>query len=141
MEINKYKPLIGMSKDGYPKDCGVLQIFWQNSDTNKNYSTGLNGEYNLKLLDLKLIGGVSNGEYFIQMISSTVKLDRGNLNDNYKFQHISGQNTVANPIMFYDCSVKNWIDIDFATIGGVGANNNTLPPSYNIILTFEYERL
>lgn len=119
-------------------DVGVLQIYWQSSDTNKNYSTGLNGEYDLKLLDLKLIGGAANTEYFLQMISSTIRLDRGNLNDNYKFHHISGQNTVANPIMFYDNVIKNWVDIDFQQLGSVGGN---LPAAYNIILTFQYERL
>lgn len=131
--MDKYKPLVSMKKD-----TGILQIFFQSADTVKQYSTALNGEYNLKLLDLKFIGGALNAEYFIQMNSSTIRLDKGNLNDNFKFQHINGQNTVSNPIMFYDCVVKNWIDIDFTSLGSVGT---ALPANYNIILTFEYERL
>jgi hypothetical protein len=133
--MDKYKPLVGMKKD-----CGILQIFFQSTDTNKNYSTALNGEYNLKLLDLKVItSGAAGQEYFVQMSSSTIRNDKANLNDNFKFHHLNGQNTIPNPIMFYDCVVKNWIDISFSQLGSVGTDINTT--TYNILLTFEYERL
>ena len=133
--MDGYKPLIGQKKD-----VGILQIFWQSTDTNKNYATNMNGDYNLKLIDLKLISsGAAGSEYFVQMLSSTIRLDKANLNDNFKFQHINEQNTISNPVMFYQCSVKNWIDIDFTTLGSVGSVVTAFP--YNIILTFEYERL
>jgi hypothetical protein len=44
-----HKPLIGTKKD-----VGNFQIFFQSTDTNKQYSTALNGTYNLKLIDLHL---------------------------------------------------------------------------------------
>lgn len=124
---------------GQKRDIGTLQIFWQSSDTLRNYSTGMNGEYDLKLLDIKFIGdGGANKEYFLQMISSTIKNDRANLNDNFKFHHINGQSSISNPVVFHDCVIKNWVDIDFVELGSVG---DPLPANYNLILTFEYERL
>jgi hypothetical protein len=135
--MDKYKPLIGNKKD-----CGILQIFYQSVDAVKNYPTALNGEYNLKLVDLKVIvagAGALNSEYFIQLLSSTLRTDKSNLNDNFKFMHRNGTAEITSPLMFNDVNIKNWVDLDFVSLGVVGAVLNA--HAHNILLTFEYEKL
>lgn len=133
--MDKHKALIGTKKD-----CGNLQVFYQSTDTVKQYQTTLNGEYNLKLVDLKVISAAAAGTVFsVQIISNTLKCDRGNTNDNYKFVYRDGCNELPSPIMFYDIPVRGWFDLDFLQLGAIGTNINA--SAYNILLTFEYERL
>jgi len=141
MNINKNnisppKQLIG----GERRDTGTLQIFFQSTDTKKQYSTGLNGTYNLTLLDLKVISsGASGDEYCIEMLSDTLKVDRGNINDNFKFVHRNGTPETPNPIKFRQLEVRNFVDLDFQQLGSVQDNINA--QAYNVLLTIEYERL
>jgi hypothetical protein len=132
--MDGYKPLIGQKKD-----IGTLQIFYQSSDAVKQYATNLNGEYNLRLVDLKFIGdGAAGSNYAFEVSSSSLRLGQSNVNNTFKFVYRDGVNEISNPIPFYDISIKNWLDINFIRLGSVGS---ALPANFNIILTFEYERL
>lgn len=139
--ISAPKQLIG----GERRDKGVLQIFYQSTDPEpagqgSKYSTGLNGMYNMKLLDLKTIttAGVGSG-YVIQMISDTFKIDRGNINTQFKFIYKAGVPEIPNPIEFRQTQINNNIELSFLQLGVIGQNINAAP--YNILLTFEYEKL
>jgi hypothetical protein len=133
---NFAKPLIG----GEKREEGILQIWFQSTDTVKRYSTGLGGYYDLTLLDIKVISASASAEeYAVQIISDTLRLDRGNLNDNIKFVHRNGAPELPNPIKLRQADVKNWIDVDFQQIGSVQDNING--SAYNVLLTIGYEKL
>jgi hypothetical protein len=139
IDINKISPpkqLIG----GERRDKGVLQIFFQSTDSPHLYSTGLQGVYNMKLTDFKLIPSVS-ASYAIQMLSDTFRVDRGNINDNFKISYRTGTNEVPNPVYFYQMNMNNFVSIDFIQLGTIGADINGVGSTYNAILTFEYEKL
>jgi hypothetical protein len=138
--ISAPKQLIG----GERRDKGVLQIFFQSTDAvayqGARYPTGLNGVYDLKLLDLKVISAAAAGtEFCVEMLSDTFRLDRGNTNDNFKFMHRNGAPEVPNPVKFRQAEVRNWVNIDFQQFGLVGGNIDSA--AYNILLTIEYEKL
>ena len=138
--ITAPKQLIG----GERRDKGILQIFFQSTDTvayqGARYATGLNGTYELTLLDLKLISAAATAEeYCIEMISDTFRIDKGNLNDNFKFIHRNGAPEVPNPIKLRQVEVRNWVQLDFQQLGSV--QDNVDSNAYNILLTIEYEKL
>jgi hypothetical protein len=135
--MNTYpKPLIG----GEKRDSGILQIFTQSTDSPKIYSTGLGGTYDLTLQDIKVIhAGATAEEYAVQIISDTLRLDRGNGNDNVKFIHRNGAPEIQQSIKLRQADVKNWVSIDYQQLGSVGDNIND--NSYNVLLTIAYEKL
>ena len=133
-------------------DEGILQIFCQSTDTIRQYHSGLNGIYDLKLLDIKLISGaVAGAEFAIQIISDTLKIDRGALNgstagviqstnnDNVKFFHRNGAPEIPNPLKLRQQTVRGWVDIDFQQLGTEGTDINA--STWAILLTLEYKRL
>lgn len=135
--ISGPKQLIG----GERRDKGTLQIFYKSTDTQPpRYATGLNGTYDLTLLDLKIISDAQNAEeYCVEMLSDTFRIDRGNLNDNFKFIYRNGELIVPNPVKFRQAEVRNFVEVDFQQLGTVQDNINA--HDYNIILTIEYEKL
>lgn len=134
--ISAPKQLIG----GERRDNGLLQIFFQSTDAPKQYSTGLNGTYNLTLLDLKVVSAAAAGdEYAVQMISDTFHINNGNTNTNFKFIHRNGCPEIPNPIKLRQAEVRNFIDLDFVRLGIVQDDINA--QAYNVLLTIEYERL
>ena len=133
---NFAKPLIG----GERKEHGILQIFTQSTDSPKIYSTGLGGTYDLTLQDIKVVSaGVAGEEYAVQIISDTLRLDRGNGNDNIKFIHRNGAPEIQQSIKLRQADVKNWISIEYERIGSVQDNINAA--AYNVLLTIAYEKL
>lgn len=133
-------------------DEGILQIFCQSTDTYRQYHSGLNGSYDLKLLDIKVISGaVAGSEFAIQIVSDTLKIDRGALNastsaipqstnnDNVKFFHRNGAPEIPNAIKLRQQNIRGWIDIDFAMLGTSGTDINS--STWSILLTLEYKRL
>ena len=119
---------------------GTLQLFCQSADTVKVYSTGLSGTYNLKLINAELIhSGPNSSEFAFQIISDTFRLAYGNTNNNIKLMHDRASSSVPNPIPLYQVDIKNHVAVDFLRLGAVGTDINTV--TYNIILTFEYEKL
>lgn len=133
---NFAKPLIG----GERRDKGILQLWFQSTDTVKQYSTGLGGTFDLTLLDIKVISSAATAEeYAVQIISDTLRLDRGNLNDNIKFIHRNGAPELPNPIKLRQADIKNWINLDFQRLGSVQDNING--NDYNVLLTIAYEKL
>ena len=133
---NFAKPLIG----GEKRDSGILQIFTQSTDSPKIYSTGLGGTYDLTLQDIKVISAAATAEeYAVQIISDTLRLDRGNGNDNIKFIHRNGASELPYPIKLRQADVKNWVSIDYQRLGSVQDNIND--NSYNVLLTIAYEKL
>ena len=134
--ITKPKQLIG----GERRDKGVLQIFFQSTDSPKQYSTGLHGTYDLKLLDLKVISaGANSQEYAVEMLSDTFSINNGNTNTNFKFIHRNGCPEVPNPVLFRQAEVRNFVDIDFNRLGSV--KDDIDGAAYNVLLTIQYERL
>ena len=138
--ISAPKQLIG----GERRDKGVLQIFYQSTDPEpagqgSKYSIGLNGMYDMKLLDLKIIAGTIGAGLAVQMISDTFKIDRGNQNDQFKFIYKGGVPEIPSPIQFRQVQINNWVELSFIQLGLIGTNINTQP--YNILMTFEYEKL
>ena len=138
--ITKPKQLIG----GERRDKGVLQIFFQSTDNSFNqltrYSTGLNGVYDLTLLDLKVISASATAEeYAVEMLSDTFTINNGNTNTNFKFIHRNGCPEVPNPVLFRQAEVRNFVSLGFNRIGSVQDNINA--GNYNILLTIEYEKL
>jgi len=134
--ISKPKQLIG----GERRDKGTLQIFFQSTDSPKQYSTGLHGTYDLKLLDLKVISaGANSQEYAVEMLSDTFSINNGNKNTNFKFIHRNGCPEVPNPVLFRQADVRNFVDIDFNRLGSV--KDDIDGAAYNVLLTIEYERL
>lgn len=134
--ITKPKQLIG----GERRDKGVLQIFFQSTDSPKRYSTGLNGTYDLTLLDLKVITAAASAEeYCVEMLSDTLHINNGNTNTNFKFMHRNGCPEVPNPVRFRQAEVRNFVDIDFNRLGSV--QDDIDGNAYNVLLTIEYERL
>lgn len=134
--ISKPKQLIG----GERRDKGTLQIFFQSTDSPKQYSTGLHGTYDLKLLDLKVISaGANSQEYAVEMLSDTFSINNGNTNTNFKFIHRNGCPEVPNPVLFRQADVRNFVDIDFNRLGSV--KDDIDGAAYNVLLTIEYERL
>jgi hypothetical protein len=138
---NFTKPLIG----GEKRDSGVLQIFTQSTDSPKIYSTGLGGTYDLTLTDIILIhSGDLGKEYALQIISDTLRLDRGNGNDNIKFiSKDYGANNLSFPIKLRQAELRNWVSVSFQQIGTVGLdiNDPNDATDYNVILTIAYEKL
>jgi len=121
-------------------DRGTLQLFCQSADTVKVYSTGLSGTYNLKLIDVELIhSGLATAEFAFQIISDTFRLAYGNTNNNIKLVHDLHSSMIPNPIPLYQVDIKNHVAVQFLRLGAVGTDINTV--TYNIILTFEYEKL
>jgi hypothetical protein len=138
--ITAPKQLIG----GERRDKGVLQIFFQSTDNSFNqltrYSTGLNGVYDLTLLDLKVIHSAAAAEeYAVEMLSDTFTINNGNTNTNFKFIHRNGCPEVPNPVLFRQAEVRNFVSLGFQQIGSVQDNINS--DDYNILLTIEYEKL
>jgi len=134
--ISKPKQLIG----GERREKGVLQIFFQSTDSPKQYSTGLHGTYDLKLLDLKVISaGANSQEYAVEMLSDTFSINNGNTNTNFKFIHRNGCPEVPNPVLFRQAEVRNFVDIDFNRLGSV--KDDIDGAAYNVLLTIQYERL
>ena len=142
------KQLIG----GERRDKGLLQIFFQSTDTQPanqgaKFSTGLNGVYDLRLMDIKVISSAAAGsEFAVQLVSDTLKLDRGSalassqyFNDTVKFVHWNGAPEIPSPILLRQMEIKNWIDMEFIQLGTIGADINSA--NYNVLLTIEYERL
>ena len=123
------------------KDKGTFQLFTQSTDTNKRYATGLSGVYDIKITDIKLIhnGGVGN-EYAFQIISDTFRISLGNVNDNIKVVHRNGANEVPYPIKLYQLNINNYVSCEFQQLGSVG-NNINVGGNYNVVITFEYEKL
>lgn len=139
-QLSYPKQLIG----GERRDKGVLQIFFQSTDTlayqGARYATGLNGTYDLTLLDLKVISAAATAEeYAVEMLSDTLRIEKGNTNDNFKFVHRNGCPEVPNPIKFRQATVNNWITLDFQQFGSVQDNIDS--NAYNVLLTIEYEKL
>lgn len=142
---NIYKKLV--SNNGC--DEGILQILTQSIDTVKQYQSGLNGEYDLKLLDIKVISAAAAGSEFpIQIISNTLRIDRGaineltnalNNNDNIKFFHRNGCPEITQPIKLRQQTVRGWIDINYLKLGSGGDDIND--NEWMILLTIEYKRL
>jgi len=145
---NIYKKLISNNAC----DEGVLQIFTQSTDTIRQYHSGLNGSYDLKLLDIKVISGaIAGSEFAIQIISDTLRIDRGALNggqtaiiqstnnDNVKFFHRNGSPEIPSPIKLRQQTIRGWIDIDFQQLGTGGTDINA--STWSILLTIEYKRL
>jgi hypothetical protein len=119
---------------------GTLQLFCQSADTVKVYSTGLSGTYNLKLINSVLIhSGVATLEFAFQIISDTFRLAYGNTNNNIKLVHERETGMIPTPIPLYQVDIKNHVAVDFQQLGSVGTDINTV--TYNIVLTFEYEKL
>jgi len=134
--ISKPKQLIG----GERREKGVLQIFFQSTDSPKRYSTGLHGTYDLTLLDLKVISaGANSQEYAVEMLSDTFSINNGNTNTNFKFIHRNGCPEVPNPVLFRQAEVRNFVDIDFNRLGSV--KDDIDGAAYNVLLTIQYERL
>jgi hypothetical protein len=123
------------------KDKGTFQLFTQSTDTNKTYATGLSGVYDIKITDIKLIhAGGGSTEYAVQIISDTLRLSLGNVNDNVKFFHRNGTSEVPNPIKLYQLNINNYVSCSFLQLGSVGTDINT-GGAYNVVITFEYEKL
>ena len=144
--ITKPKQLIG----GDRRDKGVLQISYQSTDPESpgqgsKYSTGLNGTYDLTLLDLKVISAaVAESEFSVQIVSDTLKTERGagsgaGTNDNVKFMHRNGTSEIPNPLKLRQIDIRNWIELSFLQLGTIGVDINAA--AFNILLTLEYERL
>lgn len=134
--ISNPKQLIG----GERRDKGTLQIFFQSTDSPKQYSTGLHGTYDLKLLDLKVISaGANSQEYAVQMLSDTFSINNGNTNSNFKFIHRNGCPEVPSPVLFRQAEVRNFVDVDFNRLGSV--KDDIDGAAYNVLLTIQYERL
>lgn len=136
-QLSYPKQLIG----GERREKGTLQIFYKSTDTQPpRYSTGLNGTYDLTLLDLKVISSAATAEeYCVEMLSDTFRIDRGNLNDNFKFVHRNGAPELPNPVKFRQATINNYVEVDFQQLGTIQDNINA--NDYYILLTFEYERL
>jgi len=133
---NFTKPLIG----GEKREKGILQIFYQSTDSPKVYSTGLGGTYDLTLQDIKVVSAAAAGdEYAIQIISDTLRLDKANLNDNIKFVSRGGANEIPSPIKLRQADVKNFVSLDFLRLGSVQDDINA--QAFNVILTISYEKL
>lgn len=123
------------------KDKGTFQLFTQSTDVSKIYPTGLSGVYNIKITDIKLIhAGAGANDYAVQIISDTLRLSLGNGNDNIKFVHSNGGVEMPNPIKLYQLNINNYVSCEFLQLGSVGSDINT-GGNYNIIITFEYEKL
>ena len=133
---NFTKPLIG----GEKREKGILQIFFSSTDSPKVYSTGLGGTYDLTIQDIKVISaGPATDEYAVQIISDTLRLDRGNTNDNVKFVHRNGCPEIPSPIKLRQADVKNFLSLSFLQSGSVGEDINAA--AYNVLLTIAYEKL
>jgi hypothetical protein len=123
------------------KDKGTFQLFTQSTDSVKTYATGLSGVYDIRITDIKLIhAGGGNTEYAVQIISDTLRLSLGNVNDNIKFFHRNGANEIPNPIKLYQLNINNHVSCSFLQLGSVGTDINT-GGDYNVVITFEYEKL
>lgn len=133
---NFTKPLIG----GEKREKGILQIFFQSTDSPKVYSTGLGGTYDLTLLDIKVISAAAAGdEYAVQIISDTLRLDRGTTNDNVKFVHRNGCPEIPSPIKLRQAEVKNMLSLDFIRLGTVQDDINA--QAFDVLITIAYEKL
>lgn len=133
---NFTKPLIG----GNSREKGILQIFFQSTDSPKVYSTGLGGTYDLTLQDIKVVSAaVAGDEYAVQIISDTLRLDRGNTNDNVKFVHRNGSPEIPSPIKLRQADVKNVLSLDFLRLGTLQDDINA--QAFNVLLTIAYEKL
>ena len=123
------------------KDKGTFQLFTQSTDTSKIYPTGLSGVYDIKITDIKLIhtGGGAN-EYAFQIISDTFRISLGNVNDNIKIIHRNGAPSIPNPIKLYQLNINNYVSCEFQRLGSVGTDIN-VGGNYNVLITFEYEKL
>jgi hypothetical protein len=114
----------------------------------KNYSTSLNGEYDLTLIDVKLLhenAGVVK-EYPCMIVSDTLRTDKGTAlsgtefqNDFFKFIHRAGAPELTNPILLRNQVIRNWISISLLRLGTLGDDINDV--THNLLLTFEYKRL
>ena len=141
MNINKNnitygKQLIG----GERRDKGVLQLFC--SDIETQYATGLNGTYNLILQDVKIIfSGIALTGVPFQIVSNTLRLDRGNDNTYVKVIVRSASEEKQTAIPLKQEMINNYIDVSFIRLGVIGSNLNTLVGGYNVLLTIEYERV
>jgi hypothetical protein len=123
------------------KDKGTFQLFTQSTDANKTYATGLSGVYDVKITDIKMVhAGGNNNEYAIQIISDTLRLSLGNVNDNVKFIHRNSASDVINPIKLYQLNINNYVSCSFLQLGSVGNDVNT-GGDYTVVITFEYEKL
>ena len=123
------------------KDKGTFQLFTQSTDANKIYATGLSGVYDIRITDIKLVhAGGGSTEYAVQIISDTLRLSLGNENDNIKFFHRNGAVEVPNPIKLYQLNINNYVSCSFLQLGSVGTDVNT-GGAYNVVITFEYEKL
>ena len=137
------KPMIKSGK----YDVGTLQIFYQSSDPVKNYSTSLNGEYDLTLIDVKLLHeNAAAGEYPCMIVSDTLRTDKGTAlsgtefqNDLFKFVHRSGAPELTSPILLRNQVIRNWVSISLLRLGTLGSDINDV--THNLLLTFEYKRL
>ncbi len=141
--MSDYKPLIKSGK----YDTGTLQIFAQSTDTVKVYSTSLNGEYDLILTDIKLLtDGVAGDEYACQIVSDTLRTDKGTAlsgsafqNDLIKLFHRNGTPEMTSPLLLRNQVIRNWMSISLQQVGVLGIDINTV--AHNLLLTFEYKRL
>lgn len=126
---------------GDKRDKGTFQLFTQSTDTNKTYATGLSGVYDIKITDIKVLhAGVQTNEYAVQIISDTLRLSLGNVNDNIKFYHRVGANEFSSPINLYQLNINNHVSCSFLQLGTLGTDINT-GGAYNVVITFEYEKL
>jgi len=133
-KITYPKQLIG----GDRRDKGTIQIFTQSTDNPKIYSTGLNGVYDMKLIDIKLICALASG-FSIQMISDTFRINHGNTNNNFRYIFRSGTSELTTDMVFKQVQVNDKVSISFSRNGSIGNDINL--NNYNTILTFEYEKL
>lgn len=123
------------------RDKGTFQLFTQSTDAVKTYPTGLSGVYDLKITDINLIhAGVSTNEYPFQIVSDTLRLSSGNLNNNIKVFFRPGANEVPAPIKLYQVNINNNMSCSFLRLGTIGTDINT-GGNYNVVITFEYEKL
>lgn len=122
------------------KDKGTFQLFTQSTDSVKTYATGLSGVYDIRITDIKVIHSTGNVEYAVQIVSDTLRLSLGNLNDNIKFFHRNGASEISYPINLYQLNINNYVSCSFLQLGSVGSDINT-GGNYNIVITFEYEKL
>jgi hypothetical protein len=139
MNINKnnitpYKQLIG----GDRREKGIFELYVQTNDTIKQYATGLDGTYKLTLQNIQSIDAFSSTLVF-EIISDTLRIDRGSNNTYIKGALRNERETICTPMILRQTDIKNWIDLSFRQLGTIGSNIGAI--SVGLVLTFEYEKV